>query len=76
MLSGGVAGFYRDDQKTLYVVSRSGEVGPNEKVTFAHEFDHALQDQHFTIFRTRRASPTGATGCSPDRPSTKVTPRC
>ena len=51
MLSGGVAGFYRDDQKTLYVVSRSGEVGANEKVTFAHEFDHALQDQHFTIFK-------------------------
>ena len=51
MLSGGVAGYYRDDQKTLYVVSRSGEVGPNEKVTFAHEFDHALQDQHFTIFK-------------------------
>ena len=51
MLSGGVAGYYRDDQKTLYVVSRSGEVGANEKITFAHEFDHALQDQHFTIFK-------------------------
>jgi hypothetical protein len=51
MLSGGVGGFYRDDQKTLYVVSRSGDVGPNEKITFAHEFDHALQDQHFPIFK-------------------------
>jgi hypothetical protein len=51
MLSGGVAGYYRDDQKTLYVVSRSGDVGPNEKITFAHEFDHALQDQHYTIFK-------------------------
>ena len=51
MLSGGVAGYYRDDQKTLYVVSRSGGVGPIEKVTFAHEFNHALQDQHFTIFK-------------------------
>jgi hypothetical protein len=51
MLSGGVAGYYRDDQKTLYVVSRSGEVGANEKITFAHEFNHALQDQHFTIFK-------------------------
>jgi hypothetical protein len=51
MLSGGVAGFYRDDQKRLYVVSRSGEVGANEKITFAHEFNHALQDQHFPIFK-------------------------
>ena len=51
MLSGGVAGYYRDDQKTLYVVSRSGEVGANEKITFAHEFNHALQDQHFPIFK-------------------------
>jgi len=51
MLSGGVAGFYRDDQKTLYVVSRSGGIGGNEKITFAHEFDHALQDQHYPIFK-------------------------
>jgi hypothetical protein len=51
MLSGGVAGFYRDDQKKLYVVSRSGGVGVNEKITFAHEYDHALQDQHYTIFK-------------------------
>ena len=51
MLSGGVAGFYRDDQKKLYVVSKTGEVGVNEKITFAHEFDHALQDQHYTVFR-------------------------
>ena len=51
MLSGGVAGFYRDDQKTLYVVSRSGGIGGNEKITFAHEFDHALQDQHSPIFK-------------------------
>jgi len=51
LLSGGVAGFYRNDQKKLYVVSKSGAVGGNEKITFAHEFDHALQDQHFTVFK-------------------------
>ena len=45
MLSGEVAGFYRDDEKKLYVVSRSGDVGANEKITFAHEYTHALQDQ-------------------------------
>jgi hypothetical protein len=50
LLSGGVAGFYRDDQKQLYVVSRTGAVGATEKITFAHEYTHALQDQHFTVF--------------------------
>ncbi len=51
MLSGGVAGYYSFDEKTLYVVSRSGDVGANEKITFAHEFNHALQDQHYPIFK-------------------------
>lgn len=51
MLSGGVAGFYRNDQGKLYVVSRTGAVGGNEKVTFAHEFAHALQNQHSTVFK-------------------------
>ena len=43
MLSAGVAGYYRDDQKRLYVVSTSGNVGATEKITFAHEFNHVLQ---------------------------------
>lgn len=50
LLSGGVAGFYRADQDTLYVVSKTGLPGVNERITFAHEFDHALQDQHTTVF--------------------------
>jgi hypothetical protein len=51
LLSGGVVGVYRDDRKTLYVVSKTGAPGPNEQITFAHEFDHALQDQHTTVFK-------------------------
>lgn len=51
LLSGGVAGFYRDDQGKLYVVSRTGAIGGNEKITFAHEFTHALQDQTWTVFK-------------------------
>ena len=35
--------------KELYVVSKSGGLGPTERVTFAHEFDHALQDQNFGL---------------------------
>ena len=37
------------DDKKLYVVSRSGEIGPTEKITFAHEYTHALQDQNFDL---------------------------
>lgn len=51
MLSGGVAGFYRPDEKTLYVVSKTVLPGVNERITFAHEYDHALQDQHTTVFK-------------------------
>jgi len=33
----------------MVVVSKSGAIGPAEKVTFAHEFTHALQDQSFGL---------------------------
>ncbi len=49
LLGSQVAGFYDADTKQLNVVSRSGGLGPIEKVTFAHEFTHALQDQHFGL---------------------------
>lgn len=45
-----VAGFYRPDAKTLYVVSRTGTVNGADKITFAHEYDHALQDANFPVF--------------------------
>ena len=49
LLASQVAGYYDDKTKELYVVSRSGGLGPTERVTFAHEFDHALQDQAFGL---------------------------
>lgn len=49
MLGSQVAGFYDPEAKQLFVVSRSGTIGATEKVTFAHEFTHALQDQHFGL---------------------------
>ena len=30
-------------------LSRSGAIGPTEKVTFSHEYTHALQDQNFNL---------------------------
>jgi hypothetical protein len=44
-----VAGFYDFDADELFVVARSGEIGVVERVTYAHEFNHALQDQYFDL---------------------------
>jgi hypothetical protein len=49
LLGDQVAGFYRTDTGELYVVSRSGDLGVTEKIIFAHEYDHALGDQHFGL---------------------------
>jgi hypothetical protein len=50
-----VAGFYRPDEKKLFVVSRSGAVNGADKITFAHEYDHALQDANFDVFQDPEA---------------------
>lgn len=47
--AGQVAGYYSPDRKELFVVSRSGALGPAEEVTYAHEFTHQLQDQTFDL---------------------------
>jgi hypothetical protein len=49
LLSSQVAGLYDPDTKTMDVVSKTGQLGPIEQITYAHEFDHALQDQNFGL---------------------------
>jgi hypothetical protein len=49
LLSSQVAGLYDPDTKTMDVISKSGQLGPIEQITYAHEFDHALQDQNFGL---------------------------
>jgi len=49
LLQSQVAGLYDARTEALYVLSKSGGVGPVEQVFFAHEFEHALQDQHFDL---------------------------
>lgn len=44
-----VLGFYDTESKELYVISGTEDLGPVEEVTFAHEYTHALQDQHFDL---------------------------
>jgi hypothetical protein len=49
LLTSQVAGLYDDETKRMYVVSQSGEIGPAEEITYAHEYTHALQDQAFGL---------------------------
>jgi hypothetical protein len=54
LLGSQVAGFYDPDKKQLYVVSRTGTVNGADKITFAHEYDHALQDANFAVFKEQK----------------------
>lgn len=42
------AGYYDEEEQVLYVVSDAGFGGP-ERLTYVHEFVHALQDQHYDL---------------------------
>jgi hypothetical protein len=51
MLSSQVIGLYDDKTRTMYVVTETGQIGPTEEITYAHEYTHALQDQAFDLSR-------------------------
>lgn len=42
-----IAGFYDSEKDKLFVIG--GAFGPLEKITFAHEYTHFLQDQHYDL---------------------------
>lgn len=48
LYSEGVAGFYDPDTKELVLVSAQG-MSVYDQVTFAHEYNHALQDQNYDV---------------------------
>lgn len=49
LLETQVAGLYDPVSDGLYVLTKEGGVGPVERVYYAHEYDHALQDQRFDL---------------------------
>jgi hypothetical protein len=51
MQAESIAGFYTTDEKSLYIISEYELVETEERITFAHEYTHALQDQHFGLAR-------------------------
>jgi len=46
-----VAGFYTPDEQVLYVIAESVNMFAGEEIVYAHEYTHALQDQHFGLKR-------------------------
>ena len=49
LLTSEIAGLYDQDDRRMYVIAESSAPSASTKVTFAHEFTHALQDQHFNL---------------------------
>jgi len=57
---GLVLGQYDPESKQLWVVTGDSVLGPLERVTAAHEFTHALQDQYFDLLRLRPSNAPNA----------------
>ena len=57
LLSDQVLGVYDPDRKTMFVVSDTPAFGPAAQVTYAHEFEHALQDQYYGLRRLSSKHP-------------------
>jgi hypothetical protein len=54
LLGDQVLGFYDPDEQRMVVVSDEG-LGPLARITYAHEYTHALQDGAFSSFDARDA---------------------
>jgi hypothetical protein len=47
--AGGVAGYYDSDANEMVLIRDSGSPDAFAQITYAHEFVHALTDQHFDL---------------------------
>jgi hypothetical protein len=58
LLSDQVLGVYDPDRKTMFLVTDdTAAFGPAAQVTYAHEFEHALQDQYYGLRRLSSKHP-------------------
>ena len=48
-----VAAYYQPDNGSFYIIERDAPFGATDKITVAHEYAHALQDQHFGLEASR-----------------------
>jgi hypothetical protein len=52
-----IAAFYRTDTRSFYVIEREQPFAALDRMIVAHEYTHALQDQHFDLEGTRITDP-------------------
>jgi len=52
-----VAAYYNPEDGTFYIIQRDAPFGPVDKITTAHEYTHALQDQNFGLEALRIKDP-------------------
>jgi hypothetical protein len=53
-----VAAFYRPDTGAFYVIGQQQALGPYDRMVIAHEYTHALQDQHHDLEGSRITDPS------------------
>jgi hypothetical protein len=53
LLSEQVAGYYDPEKDELFVRNEGGELSAQARITLAHEFVHALQDQYYDLEKVR-----------------------
>ena len=58
LYSSQVAAFYDPDTQQFTVIQRDSTFGPSDRITVAHEYDHALQDQYWHLNDTDVKDPT------------------
>lgn len=52
LLTDQLLGFYEFDEKRMTLVGAGNDLTPMDEITLAHEYVHALQDQHFGVGAT------------------------
>jgi hypothetical protein len=53
-----VAAYYRPDTSTFYIIERDEPFAAMDRMIVAHEYTHALQDQHYDLEGTRITDPS------------------
>jgi hypothetical protein len=53
-----VLAYYQPEDGHFYIISRDQPFGPTDKIVVAHEYTHALQDQHFDLKGNTISDPT------------------
>ena len=52
-----VLAYYRPDNGRFYIIERDQPFGATDKIVVAHEYTHALQDQHFDLEANQISDP-------------------